>query len=45
MLPVRTAQFSVVISPRKRIAQGISYGGLPNLSLMDALSEVWDIVR
>ncbi len=45
MLPIRTAHFAVVLPPRKRIAQGISYGGLPNLSLMDALSEVWEIVR
>jgi hypothetical protein len=35
----------VVLFPRKRIAQGISYGGLPNLSLVDVLGDVWDMVR
>jgi len=33
----------VVLFPRKRIAKGISYGGLPSRSLLDASSEAWDI--
>lgn len=35
----------VVVSLRKRIAQGISYGRLPNLSSVDVLNDVWDMVR